>query len=450
MRVDEKTVVVAGFGVTGQAVVEFLKRLNCRIIVSEMKPEFHFGDLPAQFPGVHFEFGAHKTETFLKADVIILSPGIPDSIPPLQEARRRNIPILSEIELAFHYIRGTLIGITGTNGKSTTTELTGLMMREGGKRCYIAGNIGTPLIRFCPESRPEDFYVIEISSFQLETIQEFRPHIAALINLAEDHLDRYPSVEPYYQAKMRIFENQKESDFAVLNYDDPYIREQARNIRANIFWFSRHGIPPSGLYAHEGLIRSISGASIVNYALGRLKGIHNLENTLCAASIGMLCGVLPKAMQKAIEKYQALPHRMELIAEKWGVRFYDDSKATNVDAVVKSLQSFDGNVILIMGGKDKGCNYLVLRDLIRDKVKLLLLIGEAKERIAKELAGVVSTEFETTLEAAVKHAFRDANSGDTVLLSPACSSFDMFKDYKERGEVFSAAVAGLKEHGKNS
>lgn len=441
--VEGKRILVAGFGVTGQAVVEFLRKFDCKITVSDVKPEFHFGDLPAHFPHVQFEFGTHKPSTFVNTDMIILSPGIPDTIRPVQEARKKSIPVLSEIELAFRYIKGTLVGITGTNGKSTTTELTGTMLEEGGKKTFVCGNIGTPLIQYCSDSQPDHYYVIELSSFQLETIDRFRPYIAALINLAEDHLDRYPTLSSYYEAKMRIFQNQQPSDFAVLNYDDPYIRQHEGPITANKFWFSRKQIPPSGLYNEERLIRSVSGASIVNFSLGRLQGVHNLENTLCAASIAMLCGIPPKAMQRAAEKFQALPHRMQLVAERKGVRFYDDSKATNVDAVLKSLESFPGNVLLLMGGKDKGCDYKVLRELIQMKVKHLLLIGEAKERISKEVGGLVPTEFVNSLEGAVERAAGLSVSGDVVLLSPACSSFDMFKDYKERGAVFEKAVKDL-------
>jgi len=443
MKVEGKNVLVAGFARTGQAVVEFLRSHKCAVTVSEMKPASEFGELPPKYPDIEFEFGGHVVETFMKAGVIVLSPGIPDTIPPVQAAKRAGIPILSEIELAYHYIQGTLIGITGTNGKSTTVELTGAMLREGGKQATVCGNIGTPLIQHCKKSKKEDYYVIELSSFQLETIHQFRPHIAALLNLAEDHLDRYPSVEPYYLAKMRIFENQKSGDFAVVNYDDPYLRDHANSIQANRFWFSRTGVPPSGLYANQGLIRTVAGGSVVNFNLGALQGIHNLENTLCAASISLLCGVLPKAMQRALENFQGLHHRMELVGEVNGVRFYDDSKATNVDAVVKALESFPGNVILIMGGKDKGCDYTVLQELVRSRVKRLLLIGEAKKRIADELGEAAAPEYCGTLQEAVEQAGAFSASGDVVLLSPACSSFDMFANYEERGQVFRTAVEGL-------
>ena len=443
MQIEGKKVVVAGFARTGQAVVEFLRNHNCAVTVSEMKPASEFGELPAKYPDVQFEFGGHVTETFMQADVIVLSPGIPNTIPPVREAGRAGIPVLSEIELAFHYIQGTLIGITGTNGKSTTVELTGAMLREAGKRATVCGNIGTPLIQYCDGSTKRDYYVIELSSFQLETIHEFRPHIAALLNLAEDHLDRYPSVEPYYQAKMRIFENQKAGDFAVINYDDPYLRDHTDSIKANHFWFSRKEVPPSGLYANQGLIRTVAGGSMVNFSLGALQGVHNLENTLCAASISLLCGVLPKAMQRALESFRGLHHRMELVGEANGVRFYDDSKATNVDAVVKSLESFPGNVILIMGGKDKGCNYRLLRELVRSRVKHLILIGEAKDRIADELGDAAHPEISVSLEEAVELAAAESAPGDVVLLSPACSSFDMFANYEERGQVFRTAVEEL-------
>jgi len=441
--IEGKRVLIAGLARTGQSVLEFLSKRPCEIYVSDSRPAADFGDLPLKYSQAHFEFGGHSSEFFSQAEIIILSPGIPDTIPPLLLAREKNIPILSEIELAFHYIQGTLIGITGTNGKSTTTELTGAMLKEGGKPTIVCGNIGIPLIEYCDSSKPENYYVIELSSFQLETIKDFRPHIATIINLAEDHLDRYPSVEPYFTAKFRIFENQQENDFAVLNFDDAYLRTHTSEIRANQFWFSRSGPPPSGLWAQDGLIRTVAGGSVVNFSLAKIAGVHNLENTLCAASISMLCGVRPKEMQRALENFTGLHHRMELVGENNGVRFYDDSKATNVDAVVKSVQSFPGNIHLIMGGRDKGCDYKVLRDLVKSRVKTLLLIGEAKDRIAAELGEVKEPEFIKTLEGAVERAAMLANPGDVVLLSPACSSFDMFRNYEERGQVFRKTVQKL-------
>jgi UDP-N-acetylmuramoylalanine--D-glutamate ligase len=441
--IEGKNVLVAGLARTGLAVVEFLQHFNCRTSVSEAKPAESFPNITQRFPEVEFEFGGHQPETFLKADLIVLSPGIPDTIPPLVEARRRGISIISEIELASRHLKGTMIGITGTNGKSTTTELTATMLREGGKSAYACGNLGPPVISHCLDSKPADYYVIELSSFQLETITGFRPHIAAVLNLAEDHLDRYPDLERYFQAKMRIFENQKESDFAILNYDDPYLRERTASLKSSRFWFSRSEIPPSGVYAHEGIIKVIAGWPVVNFTLAKLRGVHNLENTLCASSIALLCGVRNKDMQRALEQFQGLRHRMELIAEVKGVGYYDDSKATNVDSVVKSLQSFPGNILLILGGKDKGCDYRLLRDLVRERVKALLLIGEATQRIKKELGDVKAPKICATLEQAVQTAHDLAASGDVVLLSPACSSFDMFRDYEHRAEVFRAAVKGL-------
>lgn len=443
MDLTGKKVLVAGFARTGQAVVDFLQDFPCEIAVSETQDAAAFEDLMKRYPRMEFEFGGHTTKMFLTADIIILSPGIPSTIEPLIAAKEAGIPILAEIELAFRFLKGTLIGITGTNGKSTTTKLAAAMLQEGGKRAFECGNIGTPLIQFCKQSRPEDFYVAEISSFQLETIHQFRPHISALINLAEDHLDWYTSVAPYYQAKMRMFENQTKTDFAVLNYDDPYIRDHAEKIAAHHFWFSRKEIPPTGVYSRDGLLRVLSGMPVLNFNLGALKGVHNLENSLCAASIALLCGVLPKQIQKAAEDFQSLPHRMEDVGDVSGVHYYDDSKATNVDAVVKSLESFPGNIFLIMGGKDKGCDYRVLRELVRDRVKTLLLIGEAAERIASDLRDIREPVFCASLEEAVQSAAAQAESGDVVLLSPACSSFDMFTDYAERGKVFRQTVQDL-------
>lgn len=443
MDLTGKKILVAGFARTGQSVVEFLQNYPCEIAVSDSREASLFPDARKRYPQVQFELGAHTIQTFITADAIILSPGIPDTIEPLVAAKEAGVPVLAEIELAYRFLKGTLIGITGTNGKSTTTKLAGAMLAQGNKRAFVCGNIGTPLIEFCKNSRDEDFYVAEISSFQLETIHQFKPHVAALINLAEDHLDRYPSVAPYFEAKMRIFENQSAGDFAVLNYDDPYLREHASNIRANHFWFSRKELPPSGIYARDGMIRVVSGMPVLNFELGALKGVHNLENSLCAASIALLCGVLPKQIQKAAESFEALPHRMELVGDVSGVRYYDDSKATNVDAVVKSLESFPGNIFLIMGGKDKGCDYRALRELVAERVRSLILIGEAAGKIATELGDVRSPVFCGSLQDAVRAAATEARPGDVVLLSPACSSFDMFTDYAERGNVFRKAVMEL-------
>ncbi len=450
MDLTGKKILVAGFARTGQAVVDFLQDLPCEVAVSETREADAFEDLTKRYPRVEFEFGGHTTKMFLTADIIVLSPGIPSTIEPMVAAKEAGTPVLAEIELAYRFLKGTLIGITGTNGKSTTTKLAAAMLQEGGKRAFECGNIGTPLIQFCKQSRADDFYVAEISSFQLETIHQFKPHISALINLAEDHLDWYPSVAPYYQAKMRMFENQTKTDFAVLNYDDPFIREHAEKIQAHHFWFSRKEIPPSGVYAKDGLIRVLSGMPVLNFNLGALKGVHNLENSLCAVSIALLCGVLPKQIQKAAEVFQSLPHRMEDVGEVRGVHYYDDSKATNVDAVMKSLESFPGNIFLIMGGKDKGCDYRVLRDLVRDRVKTLLLIGEAAERIAGDLRDVRAPVFCSSLPEAVQRAAAETEAGDVVLLSPACSSFDMFTDYAERGKVFRQTVENLTQRHRDT
>ena len=443
MDLSGKRVLVAGFGRTGQAVVKFLQDYPCEIAVSDTREASEFKNIQENYPGVEFEFGGHTAKSFITADLIILSPGIPDTIEPMVAARESGIPIFAEIELAYRFLRGNLIAITGTNGKSTTTKLAGAMLKAANKRAFVCGNIGVPLIEFCKHSREDDYYVAEISSFQLETIHQFKPHVSALINLAEDHLDRYPSVTPYFEAKMRVFENQTLADFAVLNYDDPYIREHANRIRAHHFWFSRKEIPPSGIYAKQGLIRVLSGMPVLNFDLGVLKGVHNLENSLCATSIALLCGVLPKQMQQAVEEFEGLPHRMELVGDVAGVSYYDDSKATNVDAVVKSLESFPGNIFLIMGGKDKGCDYHVLRGLVEERVKTLILIGEAAEKIARELGDIRPPLFCKSLQDAVQAAAAAAVSGDVVLLSPACSSFDMFTDYAERGNVFRDSVKTL-------
>lgn len=448
MELKDKKLLVVGLARTGIALCRFLAEKGARVKFSDAKTAEELApalktveDLPLEM-----ELGKHTLSFFLDADLIVLSPGVPMDLPPLLAAREKGIRIISEVELAFHFLRKPLIAITGTNGKTTTTTLVGQMLRDSGQSAFVGGNIGNPLIEFIARGQPEDWAVAEISSFQLEGIERFRPHISVLLNITEDHLDRYPDFKAYGQAKARIFENQTPEDYAVINADDPLTQAWANRIAPRVFLFSRERIVARGSFLMEGRIgfHGIDGVR-EEFDLSRLqiRGTHNLENLMAAIAVGKICGCANEDLQKSIEQFRGLEHRLEWVRELRGVNFYNDSKGTNVGSVVKSLMSFDEPIWLIAGGKDKGGDYGPLRDLVAEKVKGLALIGEAQDRIFEALGHLTEAVRLKTLEAAVKWAFSRATAGDVILLSPACSSFDMFANYEERGRCFKAIVHGL-------
>jgi UDP-N-acetylmuramoylalanine--D-glutamate ligase len=366
-------------------------------------------------------------------------------IEPIQAASNKGIQILSEIELAYQFIDIPIIAVTGTNGKTTTTLLIGEMLKEDGKKVGVGGNVGDPLILFAEGGDRWEVLVVEISSFQLEAIEKFRPRISVLLNITEDHLDRYTGYEEYIEAKARIFANQNSGDVAVLNGDDPIVLGFREKVEAKKILFSLRERLSEGAYANEDHIVLNLGAKEEKYSLARtlLKGIHNVENMMAALTVARVYGCSKKAIEAVLNRFEGLEHRLEFVRQIKGVRFYNDSKGTNVGSVVKSLQSFSEPVILIAGGKDKNGDLRPLRELIQSRVKQLILIGEAKERMNRELGDLTHTAMTKTLEEAVLLAYQTAKKGEVVLLSPACSSFDMFKDYKERGKVFKDAVRRL-------
>ncbi len=447
IALNGRKVLVVGLARTGLATAKFLKAKGSMVSTTEMKPREEMREAIQELEGEGFlmEWGGHQTETFLKQDLIVVSPGVDLKIEPIQAAAKKGIRILSEIELASQFIDIPIIAVTGTNGKTTTTLLIGEMLKEEGKRVGVGGNVGDPLILFAEGRDRWEVLVVEISSFQLEAIEDFRPKISVLLNITEDHLDRYTGYEEYIEAKARIFANQNSGDVAVLNGDDPIVLGFREKVKAKKILFSLRKRLSEGAYSNGDNIVLKLGAKEEKYSLAKtpLKGIHNVENMMAALTTARVYGCSKKAIETVLNRFEGLEHRLEFVREIKGVRFYNDSKGTNVGSVVKSLQGFSEPVILIAGGKDKNGDLNPLRELIQSRVKQLILIGEAKERMNRELGDLTDTAMTKTLEEAVLLAYQTAKKGDVVLLSPACSSFDMFKDYKERGKVFKDAVKGL-------
>jgi UDP-N-acetylmuramoylalanine--D-glutamate ligase len=449
MDVKGKKVLVVGLGKSGVASALFLESRGARVTVSDSKSEDQLREeIPALLDrGVVVETGKHGERTFRDQELIVVSPGVPFNVPSLENARRMNIPVIGEIELAAQNTLGSIVAITGSNGKTTTTTLAGEIIASGGSKALIGGNIGTPAISFADQSSPETWVVLEVSSFQLETIETFRPKIAVILNVTPDHLDRHGSMENYTAAKARVFENQTAEDFAVLNLDDKIAASLGGGIKPKVYWFSRHKEVERGTFVKGGSIffKDSQTTEIMPVAEIMLKGAHNLENVLAAVSIGMLAGVAPEKIRRAVNAFKAVEHRLEFVTEIEGVQYFNDSKATNVDATIKALESFPKNIHLILGGKDKGSDYTLLNALLRERVKQVYTIGAAAQKIEQQIANTVPIVAASTLENAVRKAALAAKPGDIVLLAPACASFDQFKSYEERGRVFKEIVQTLAE-----
>jgi UDP-N-acetylmuramoylalanine--D-glutamate ligase len=448
MDVKGKRVLVVGLGKSGVASSMFLQARGAKVTVSDAKAEEQLrGEIPGLLDkGIVVETGKHGERTFRDQDLIVVSPGVPNDVPQLQNARRLGIPVIGEIELSARYLQGQIIAITGSNGKTTTTTLTGEVIAAGGRKALVGGNIGTPAITFVEQSSPETWVVLEISSFQLETIETFRPHIAAILNVTPDHLDRHGSMENYIAAKARIFENQSERDFAVLNADDATTASTGAGLKSQMYWFSRRKEVERGAFVRGGRIvfRDAKGERDIMAADEMtLKGLHNLENVLAAVAMGSLAGIEPAAIRQAVKDFKAVEHRLEYVTTIRGVQYFNDSKATNVDATIKALESFPGRIHLILGGKDKGSDYTLLNALLRERVKKAYTIGAAAEKIESQIAGVVEIVPAGTLDSAVKKAAETAEAGDIVLLAPACASFDQFQSYEQRGRAFKDTVHQL-------
>jgi UDP-N-acetylmuramoylalanine--D-glutamate ligase len=453
MEIQGQRVLVVGLGKSGTASALFLQQRGARVTVSDTKPPEQLGPEISQLldAGVTVETGGHGERTFRAQDLIVVSPGVPAEAPLLVQARLHGVPVVGEIELASRFLQGRIVAITGSNGKTTTTTLTGDMLAAAGMPVVVGGNIGTPAISLVEQTTPQTFVVLEISSFQLETIENFHPHISAILNITPDHLDRHGTFEAYVKAKARIFENQASGDFAVLNADDPAASMLSGQGRAAQFSFSRKQTVERGAFVRGATIIFRDGSGERQILLTSeipLKGAHNLENVLAAVCIGALAGCPPDAIRRAVRDFKAVEHRLELVATIGGVEYYNDSKATNVDATMKALESFPANVHLILGGKDKGSDYSVLHDLIRQRVKRVYTIGAAAEKAEGQLAGTADVVRSGTLQNAVRSAAAVAVSGDIVLLAPACASFDQFQNYEHRGRVFKEVVRALAEAAK--
>jgi len=452
MELKDKRVLVVGLGKSGVASALFLKAQGAQVTVSDTKSGDELrNEIPVLLDhGITVETGGHGERTFRGQDVIVVSPGVPVDAPALAQARSMGEAVIGEVELAAQFLPGPILAITGSNGKTTTTTLTGEILTASGVPALVGGNIGTPAISLVDRAQPETAIVLEISSFQLETIQTFRPKVAVVLNVTPDHLDRHRTFETYVNAKARIFENQTRDDFAVLNEDDPTCVSLASRTRAKVFWFSRQKEVKQGAWVREGNIVFLDGSRQREIMLASevaLKGAHNLENVLAAVCAGALMGCAPENIRRAVRDFKAVEHRLEFVATIRGVDYYNDSKATNVDATIKALESFPANIHLILGGKDKGSDYSVLNDLLRQRVKRVYTIGVAAEKIESQIVSSKSGGPEIvhaeTLENALRKANATAQPGDVVLLAPACASFDQFKNYEQRGQVFKEIVHGL-------
>jgi len=444
MDVKGKRVLVVGLGKSGIASALFLADHGARVAVSDTKSE---EELHHEIPqlldrGIVVEAGYHNERTFKEQELIVISPGVPFDVPQLEQARRAGIPVIGEVELAARYLKGQIVAITGSNGKTTTTTLAGEIIAAGGKRTLVGGNIGTPAISFVETATDDTWVVLEVSSFQLETIETFHPKIAVVLNVTPDHLDRHHTFENYAAAKARIVENQTAADFAVLNADDPTCAAMAAKTKAAVYWFSRQHLVEHGAFVRGDDIiwrDADREQTIMPVAEIGLKGAHNVENVLAGVCAGMLARVDPADIRRAVAAFKAVEHRLEYVATIRGVEYYNDSKATNVDATIKALESFSGGIHLILGGKDKGSDYSVLNPLLQERVKRVYTIGAAAPKIESQIKGV-SIVSAGTIDTAVRLAGESATAGEIVLLAPACASFDQFVSYEHRGRVFKDLV----------
>ena len=449
-----KKILVIGLARTGVATSLFCARHEAIVTAVDTRPESELAEIAAKLRAakISLHLGGYTEKILDGQDLVIPSPGVPADSAILKAARANNIPVWSEIELADRFLHGRLVGITGSNGKTTTTSLIEHILKNSGFSTLLAGNIGTPLIDVVEQTTDQTITVAELSSFQLELIETFRSNISVFLNLTPDHLDRHGSMEAYAAAKARIFEEQTAADFAILNADDPASTPYAPT-KPKVFWFSRKQRVAQGafLLGEEIIFRHHGEEEIIlKQSEIPLPGAHNLENVLAAVAATRLAGAQPNGIAKAIRSFSGVEHRLEFVAERNGVRYYNDSKATNVDATLKALDAFPGRILIILGGKDKGSDYTVLQTPLREKAILALLIGAAAQKIESQIAGSVAIERAGTLHRAVEVASRAAQPGDIVLLAPACASFDQFENYEHRGRVFKQLVQQLTEQTAHS
>jgi len=443
-----KRVLVVGLARSGRAAARVFQQRGGVVTVNDSRPPAAFAsEIPELLSAkIGLELGLHRLETFLRQDLIVVSPGVPWDLPELAAARQSTVRIVPEVEAASWFLKGRLVGITGSNGKTTTTTLLGRMLEASGFGTLVGGNIGVPLISVVDGTAEDSISVVELSSFQLEAVQDFHVNVAVLLNITPNHLDRHRSFDAYIAAKASIFRNQTEKDCSILNADDPMVMSLASAIRSRKVLFSLRQDLPDGLLVSNGKIlyrvRDLERV-LMDVADVKLRGSFNLENVMAAAAAACVMGADFETLPRVIRNFKGVEHRLEYVRQIRGVQFYNDSKATNVDATVKALSAFEHGVHLILGGKDKGTPYTPLRPLLEGRVRRLLLMGDAADRIAEELAGPVDIIRAGDLETAVREGFRATVPGDTVLLAPACSSFDQFQDFEHRGRVFKEIVERL-------
>ncbi len=464
MELAQKKIVVVGLGVTGIAVARFLSSRGAAVIATDMASKSDLGSKVREFQAsdISLELGGHRSETFKKADMIVLSPGVSHTIKPVLRARERGIPVMGEIELASRYIRQPVVAVTGTNGKTTTTELLGDMLKRSGLKVFVGGNIGNPLIDYAGGKQDADVIVAEISSFQLDTIETFKPQVGVLLNITADHLDRYPDFNAYAASKMRLFENQQADDIAVLNGSDPLVRSLTESIKSQkLYYGSLNNHEEGALFNEESMTFRFKDSSrpgmqfrlppsafripaALDLSSFKLTGRHNIENACAAGLAALAAGGQPDAIQGTLNQYRGSAHRMEYVATIDGVDFYNDSKATNVAAVMRAVECFRQPVVLIMGGLDKSGNFTELREVVPRHVKKLFVMGQAADLIRTALEDTVATATVISMKDAAQQAYQAGSPGDVVLLSPGCASFDMYDNYAQRGNDFKESVAMLK------
>ncbi len=446
--VRNRRVVVMGAGRSGRAAARLLRSRGAEVTLTDTDASALDQEVELRTLGVRMESGAHRPDLLASADLVVLSPGVPPAQPAIEAARRAGVTVIGEVELASRWLAGRIVAITGTKGKSTTTSLTAGILQEGGLEAAAGGNIGIALSEQVAGSRADAIHVVEVSSFQLESTDTFHPWIAVLLNLSPDHLDRHATEEEYASAKARIFRNQASSDWAVVNADDPAALALARGTRARRFDFSLDAPLEDGVtVAGDHIVERRRGVTtpVMPRAAVRLPGRHLLADVLAASAIGIVAGVPPAAMQRAVERFRGLEHALESVGEHGGVRFVNDSKATNVISARRAIESFEAGVVVIMGGRYKGGDFGDLADVVGRRVAAIVTIGEASDRIEAALRHLVPVHHAASMADAVNRAYAAAPQGGVVLLAPACSSFDMFRDYADRGRAFKAAVTELKK-----
>jgi len=444
-----KKILVVGLGKSGLSAVRYLVRAGAKVTVSEMKREKDLEPGLVQEMltlGVTLETGSHSKETFVHSEGIIVSPGVPLDLAPLAAAMRKGIPVTGEMDLAVGLIHTPMVAVTGTNGKSTVTAFLGALLENAGHKAFVGGNLGTPLIDYAAGEWEADVAVVEVSSFQLDTMESFHPVVAILLNISPDHLDRYPDYEAYVQSKLKIFKNQASGDFAILNDEDPVLASFAPPREISVLRYGPKKKAHRQAYEEgKGIRAGLPGKETFYFDLEKcpLPGKHNVENLMAAALAGLTLNVEPPVIQRTMDHFPGLPHRLEFSGCIRKVDFYNDSKATNVDAAIRSVASFDRPILLIAGGRHKGGDYAPLARLAKKRVKQAFLVGESRDLMAKAFEGQIPYVMAEDMQDAVTKAFSIAEPHDVVLLAPACSSFDMFTDYAHRGRTFKEAVEGL-------